>query len=99
MGASYVRRRFAYVVHLRTFMTLWLGALPFALLGSCGWLTIPTVGVVAYALLGIESIGVEIENPCAPAIFHRIFARVRGGGGGGQFPPNGYFFNHHRRPS
>lgn len=58
-----MRRRFAYVVHLRTFMTLWLGALPFALLGSCGWLTIPTVGVVAYALLGIESIGVEIENP------------------------------------
>jgi putative membrane protein len=49
-------------------MTLWLAALPFALLGSCGWLTIPTVGLVAYALLGIESIGVEIENPCVPAI-------------------------------
>ena len=54
---------YAYVVHLRTFMTLWLTALPFALLSSCGWLTIPTVAMVAYALLGIETIGVEIENP------------------------------------
>ena len=54
---------YAYVVHLRTFMTLWLAALPFALLGVCGWLTIPTVACVAYALLGIETIGVEIENP------------------------------------
>ena len=87
-----MRRRFAYVVHLRTFMTLWLGALPFALLGSCGWLTIPTVGVVAYALLGIESIGVEIENPCAPAIFHQIFARVCVWGGGGGEPRGSVFF-------
>ena len=54
---------YAYVVHLRTFMTLWLAALPFALLSVCGWLTIPTVMCVAYALLGIETIGVEIENP------------------------------------
>ena len=56
--------RFAYVVHLRTFMAIWIMALPFALLSSCGWLTIPTVAMVGYALLGIESIGVEIENPC-----------------------------------
>ena len=54
---------FAYVIHLRTFMSLWLFALPFALLDLCGWLTIPTTCLVAYALLGIETIGVEIENP------------------------------------
>ena len=33
------------------------------MLDLCGWLTIPTTCLVAYALLGIETIGVEIENP------------------------------------
>jgi len=63
-------------------MTLWLTALPFALLGSCGWLTIPTVGVVAYALLGIESIGVEIENPCVTvchlSVWNRAWTQLSG---------------------
>ncbi|KYC38620.1 hypothetical protein WA1_36180 [Scytonema hofmannii PCC 7110] len=27
------------------------------------WWTIPVVGVVAFALFGIEAIGLEIENP------------------------------------
>jgi putative membrane protein len=54
---------FAYVVHLRSFMVLWLYALPFALVSTCTWITIPTVTIVAYALMGIETIGVEIENP------------------------------------
>jgi len=54
---------FAYVVHLRTFMCLWLMALPFALVGTTNWLTIPVTLIVAYALLGIETIAVEIENP------------------------------------
>eukprot|EP01052_Picozoa_sp_SAG31_P023814 SAG31_NODE_1987_length_6724_cov_18.235925_5_plen_74_part_00 len=41
---------FAYVVHLRTFMVLWLLALPYALVSTCGWATIPTICVVACAL-------------------------------------------------
>jgi hypothetical protein len=54
---------YGYVVHLRTFMLLWLLSLPFALVEVAGWLTIPICIAVAYALLGIESIAVEIENP------------------------------------
>ena len=54
---------FAYIIHLRTFLMLWLGALPFALLAAVGWGAIPVALAIFYALCGLEMIGVEIENP------------------------------------
>ena len=53
---------FAYVLHLRRFVLLFLITLPFPFV-HMGWFMVPSVAVVAYALLGIEQIGVEIEDP------------------------------------
>jgi len=54
---------FAYVVHLRRSLVAYCATLPFAMLSSFGWATIPIVFAVTYVLLGIEEIGVEIEDP------------------------------------
>ncbi|GMH38011.1 hypothetical protein BSKO_05895 [Bryopsis sp. KO-2023] len=54
---------FAYVAHLRSFMVLWLAALPFALIHDLRWVVIPICIVIGFAIMGIEAIGVEIENP------------------------------------
>lgn len=54
---------FAYVVHLRRALILYCMALPFALVNTFGWWTIPTTVVLTYIFLGIEEIGVEIEDP------------------------------------
>ena len=53
----------SYLVHLRTFMFIWLMAAPFCALSVLGWATIPVVFFAAYGLMGIEQIGCEIENP------------------------------------
>ncbi len=54
---------FAYVVHLRRALVLYCLSLPFALLPAFGYGTVPATGILAYILLGIEEIGVEIEDP------------------------------------
>lgn len=54
---------FAYVVHLRRALAVYCGTLPMALVENFGWLTVPVTFLVAYILLGIEEIGVEIEEP------------------------------------
>ncbi|BDA50682.1 probable UPF0187 protein sll1024 at N-terminal half [Coccomyxa sp. Obi] len=53
----------AYVVHLRAFLVLWLLILPLAFISTLHWYTIPLSILVGYELLGYEEIGVEIENP------------------------------------
>ncbi len=54
---------FAYMVHLRRVIIVYCFTLPFALVGTFGWATVLATLGVAYTLLGIEEIGVEIENP------------------------------------
>ena len=54
---------FAYVVHLRRALILYCATLPFAMLDDFGWGSIAVTGLVTYVLLGIEEIGVEIEDP------------------------------------
>jgi putative membrane protein len=54
---------FAYMLHLRRTLILFILGLPFALVESFGWATIPVVALVAHTFLGIEEIGVEIEDP------------------------------------
>jgi putative membrane protein len=54
---------FAYVVHLRRALIIYVFTLPFALLSTFGWETVPATLLIAYILFGIEEIGVEIEDP------------------------------------
>lgn len=53
----------AYTRHTSRFMGLWLMAMPFAFWETCGWATIPLTLIIAYLLLGIDEIGVQIEEP------------------------------------
>jgi putative membrane protein len=55
---------FAYLVHLRSFVVLWLAALPFAFLPTIGPWSVLICAVVAYQLLGFEDIG---EQQLAPS--------------------------------
>ncbi|WRH66559.1 MAG: bestrophin family ion channel [Planktothrix sp. GU0601_MAG3] len=52
-----------YSIHLKHLLLLYCFALPFQLVKELDWFTIPVVGIISFALLGIEDIGVEIENP------------------------------------
>ncbi len=54
---------FAYVIHLRRALLLYAMSLPFVLVESFGWGTIPAVFILSYIMFGIEEIGVEIEDP------------------------------------
>ena len=54
---------YAYMVHLRRVLIIYCFTLPFALIDSFGWLTVPASLGVAYTFFGIEEIGVEIEDP------------------------------------
>ncbi|MCE5227968.1 bestrophin family protein [bacterium] len=53
----------AYVLHLKRTLSIFCATLPLALVPKFGWWTPAIVFFVAYAFLGIEEIGVEIEDP------------------------------------
>ncbi|MCS6813154.1 MAG: hypothetical protein NZ772_06240 [Cyanobacteria bacterium] len=53
----------AYAIHLKQLLIIYCLLLPFQLVGQLGWLTGFTVALVSFTLLGIEEIGLEIENP------------------------------------
>lgn len=52
-----------YAIHLKHLLFLYFVLLPFRFVGTLQWGTPVAVGVIAFALLGIEEIGLEIENP------------------------------------
>ncbi|KAJ7625807.1 UPF0187-domain-containing protein [Roridomyces roridus] len=54
---------FAYQAHLRMSLWLYLFFLPFQVVQSFGYLTIPGTAFAAFLLLGFLEIGQEIENP------------------------------------
>jgi putative membrane protein len=54
---------FAYAHHIKGFLTLFCLTVPMALLAQMGWYTAPASAIVAYAMFGIDEIGVEIEDP------------------------------------
>lgn len=54
---------FAYVVHVRRVLLLYVFVLPLAIVDEFAWMTVPATLVVGYVFYGIEEIGVEIENP------------------------------------
>jgi putative membrane protein len=53
----------AYSTQIRRFIVLFLGTLPFALLSKVGWLTPFVTILVAYPILALDKIGMELQNP------------------------------------
>ncbi|GBF88169.1 hypothetical protein Rsub_00881 [Raphidocelis subcapitata] len=53
----------AYTRHTSRFLITYLTCLPFGLGAYMGWLTLPVMVVLTFLLMGIENIGVQIENP------------------------------------
>jgi putative membrane protein len=50
--------------HSSRLLAIWSSTLPFALYPAMGpWLTVPTVIITTYAVLGIEDLGVQLEEP------------------------------------
>jgi putative membrane protein len=54
---------FAYAQHIKTFLALFCFSVPFAVVDSMRWATPVASAIIAFALFGIEEIGVEIEDP------------------------------------
>lgn len=54
---------FVYTSLIRLILLLYLGSLPFVLIGRMGYAAPLVVAVVALGMLGIEEAGVEIERP------------------------------------
>ncbi|KAJ2926688.1 hypothetical protein H1R20_g10405, partial [Candolleomyces eurysporus] len=54
---------FAYQVHLRLSLWLFLLFLPFQIVDKMKWITIPGTAFASFLLLGFLEIGQEIENP------------------------------------
>ncbi|MGD1805902.1 bestrophin family protein [Dapis sp. BLCC M126] len=53
----------AYSIHLKHLLLIYCFAIPFQFVAELSWWTVPVAGVISFALLGIEAIGLEIENP------------------------------------
>ncbi|HEY9704004.1 MAG TPA: bestrophin family ion channel, partial [Allocoleopsis sp.] len=52
-----------YSIHLKHLLLLYCFSLPFQFVKQLDWFAIPVVGIISFTLLGIEAIGVAIENP------------------------------------
>ncbi|KAI3434870.1 hypothetical protein D9Q98_002924 [Chlorella vulgaris] len=68
----------AYTRHTSRFMMIWLTLLPWSLWDTCGLLMIPVTAMVAFLLLGIEEIGVSIEEPFSILPLEGICATIEG---------------------
>lgn len=53
----------AYAIHLKQLLLIYCLLLPFQIVKDMGWMTGFFVALVSFTLLGIEAIGLEIENP------------------------------------
>lgn len=53
----------SYVLQLRFFLILWLVIFPLHVVAFYGWWSIILTSLIAYAVLGIESMACEIEEP------------------------------------
>ena len=53
----------SYTLHLRFFVVIWLALYPLHLVSAYGWYAIPLASLIDYAVLGIEAMACEIENP------------------------------------
>ncbi|MDA1798442.1 MULTISPECIES: bestrophin family protein [unclassified Bacillus cereus group] len=54
---------FAYFAHIKILLLIFCGTLPIGLVDSLGWVTVLATMFISFAFIGIEAIGVEIEDP------------------------------------
>ncbi|AQG79375.1 bestrophin family protein [Spirosoma montaniterrae] len=54
---------FSYSLFIRLFIMMYVFVLPFTVIEVYGYMTIPAVIAASYILVGLEMIGVEIEDP------------------------------------
>lgn len=54
---------FSHNSYIKTFILIYVLTLPFAILDTLHYYTIPTIALVAYALIGVEVISEEVEEP------------------------------------
>jgi putative membrane protein len=52
-----------YSIHLKQLLLLYCLSLPFSMVNDLHWFTGILVGLISFAVFGIEEIGIEIENP------------------------------------
>jgi len=52
-----------YSHHISRFVTIWLALLPLGLYRTLGWEVIPAMAVIVFTLVGIDEIGLTIEEP------------------------------------
>mmetsp|Transcript_7280 Transcript_7280/g.11207 ORF Transcript_7280/g.11207 Transcript_7280/m.11207 type:complete len:430 (-) Transcript_7280:453-1742(-) len=64
----------AYTRHTNRFLSLWVLSLPLTLAGDMGWGAVPAMGLVAWALFGIQEIGLTIEDPFRRALKLEVIA-------------------------
>ncbi|MCZ7683679.1 MAG: hypothetical protein M5U28_34875 [Sandaracinaceae bacterium] len=65
-GCERIRRTpipFAYAQHIKIFVVVFCFTAPFAMADAMRWYTPLVAGLLAFALFGIDEIGVEIEDP------------------------------------
>lgn len=53
----------SYALHIKRLLFIFCFFVPFGFVDTIGWVTIPAVAFITYAFMGIEEIGVEIEDP------------------------------------
>ena len=53
----------AYSIHLKQLLLLYCLGLPFHMVDNLQLWTAPIIGIISFAVFGIEEIGIEIENP------------------------------------
>jgi len=53
----------SFTRHTSRILTMWLFTLPFSLWLPLGWCMIPAVFFISWVMLGVDEIGIEIEEP------------------------------------
>uniref|UniRef100_A0A7R9YYD9 Bestrophin homolog n=1 Tax=Chlamydomonas euryale TaxID=1486919 RepID=A0A7R9YYD9_9CHLO len=69
----------SYTRHTARILMLWLMYMPFSLWGYCGWAMVPITALVSFVLLGIEEIGVYIEEPFSLLPLEALCAKLEFG--------------------
>lgn len=66
----------SYTRHTSRFLFTWLTFLPIALYSTLGWVTVPVSALISIALLKIDEIGVQIEEPFSILPLETIAGRM-----------------------
>ena len=73
---------FTYVVHVRTFLLIYLLGLPFILVSDLDWVMLVAVLFVGYLMFGLENTAVQLENPFGTDCNHHPLDLSRRAAGG-----------------